>query len=67
MKAFGDKSAHKITTRDIGTFLRRLDDQGLTARNVNKHRQILSAIFGYACRADTFGLAANPVEGTDKR
>jgi integrase len=41
--------------------------EGLTPRNVNKHRQVLAAIFGYACRADTYGLVVNPVAGTDKR
>ena len=67
LRAFGDRLAEEIDTRDVGVFLRELDDAGLTPRNVNKHRQVLSAIFGYATRADTFALAANPVIGTDKR
>jgi integrase len=36
-------------------------------RNVNKHRALLHAIFAYATREDTHGLAANPVSGTDTR
>ncbi len=48
-------------------FLRRLDDGGLSARNVNKHRQVLHAMFAYACRSDTLELDRNPVERTDKR
>lgn len=52
------------TTRDVGTFLRELDDEGLTPRNVNKHRQPLGDL---RLRADSFALAANPVVGTDKR
>ena len=56
-----------MTTGDISRFLRSLDAEGLTARNVNKYRQVLSAIFTYACRADTLALGANPVDGTDKR
>lgn len=67
LAALGDRPAADITTREVGAFLRSLDDEGLTARNVNKHRQIVSAIFVYACRPDTFALAANPVAGTDKR
>lgn len=56
--------------RKIPSALVLLRDEGrekLTARNVNKHRQVLAAMFGYACRADTYGLAMNPVAGTDKR
>jgi integrase len=67
MAAFGDRALEEVTTRDVSTFLRSLDREKLTPRNVNKHRQVLAAIFNYACRADTYALAANPVAGTDKR
>ena len=67
MAAFGETPAARVTTADISRFLRSLDGEGLTPRNVNKYRQVLSAIFTYACRSDTLGLAANPVDGTDKR
>lgn len=67
LKAFGDRPARDITTSDVSSFLRGLDRGGLSARNVNKHRQVLSAIFGYAMREDTFGLARNPAAATDKR
>jgi hypothetical protein len=56
-----------VTTADVFGFLRELDREGLTPRNVNKHRQVLAAIFKYVCRADTYALAVNPVTGTDKR
>jgi integrase len=39
----------------------------MSARSVNKHRQILAAMFAYACRDDTHALAVNPVRGTSKR
>jgi integrase len=39
----------------------------MSARSVNKHRQILAAMFAYACRDDTYALAVNPVRGTSKR
>ncbi|MDE3132747.1 MAG: tyrosine-type recombinase/integrase [Acidobacteriota bacterium] len=67
MKAFGDKRLDRVSTRDVSSFLRELDAAGLTPRNVNKYRQVLQAMFSYACRADTFDLAVNPVEKTDKR
>ncbi len=67
MRAFGDRPASDVTTREVSRFLRSLDTEGLTARNVNKHREVLSAIFAYGCRADSLALAANPVDRTDKR
>ena len=36
-------------------------------RTVNTHRQVLSAIFNYARREDTYRLPVNPVSATDKR
>jgi integrase len=68
MQAFGGRPLDTITTEDVAAFLRRLDrDPDLSARTVNKHRQVLHAIFNYACRRDTFGLAVNPVRETEKR
>jgi integrase len=67
MAAFGDTRADAITTRDVGDFLQGLDRAGLTPRNVNKHRQILAAMFSYGCRPDSFNLASNPAAATDKR
>ena len=67
MAAFGERRASEVTTKDVSEFLRSLDHEGLTARNVNKHRQVLAAMFSYGCRSDTFGLRANPAAGTDKR
>jgi integrase len=67
MAAFGDRPAADLTTAEVTRFLRSLDRAGLTARNVNKHRQVLAAMFTYACRSDTYVLPSNPVAGTDKR
>jgi integrase len=67
MAAFSDLPAGKITTRQVSTFLRQLDESDVSPRTVNKHRQLLSAIFNYARRADTHGLPTNPVEATTKR
>jgi integrase len=67
MRTFGDCRLAEITTADIERFLRRLDREGLAARNVNSHRQALANVFEYATRADTFALRANPVRGVEKR
>jgi integrase len=67
LAAFGDTPIQDVRTRDVSTFLRALDAEGLTPRNVNKHRQVLGSIFQYACREDTYDLPMNPVSRTDKR
>lgn len=67
MVAFGDRPIGKVTTREVSDFLRGLDREGLTPRNVNKHRQTLAVMFRYACRVDTYALPLNPVDATDKR
>lgn len=67
MAAFGNRAAAEVTTAEISRFLRELDREGLAPRNVNKHRQVLAALYSYGCRADTHGLAENPVDATDKR
>ncbi len=67
MEAFGDALVAEGTTTDVSAFLRRLDDEGSSPRNVNKHRQVPQAMFAYACRSDTLELDRNPVERTDKR
>lgn len=67
MATFGDAQVNEVTSRDVSRFLRSLDEMGLKARNVNKYRQVLQAMFTYACRSDTFELPSNPVGQTDKR
>lgn len=41
--------------------------QPLMAASVNKHRALISAIYGYGMRGSSFGLPANPASGADKR
>jgi integrase len=67
LATLGDRPIAKITTKEISSFLRSLDGAGMSARSVNKHRQVLSAIFNYARREDTHAIPLNPVEGTTKR
>ncbi|MGH2883683.1 MAG: tyrosine-type recombinase/integrase, partial [Solirubrobacteraceae bacterium] len=67
MSALGDRGATAITTKDVADYLRRLDKAGATPRTVNKHRQVISAIYGYGMREDTYRLALNPAAATTKR
>jgi len=67
MQAFGDRPIASIATTDNERFLRLLDREGLTGRNVNAHCQALANVFEYATRADTFALRSNPARAADKR
>jgi integrase len=67
MRTFGGRRLDEIETADVARFLNDLDRDGLSARMVNKHRQVLHSIFEYAKRRDTFGLRENPVAETTRR
>jgi len=67
MAALGDRPIAELSTREIGAFLRTLDDRGCKPRTVNRHRQLISAAFNYAMREDTYAIARNPAAGTTKR
>ncbi len=67
MRTFGGEELATITTADVQRFLAGLDREGLAARNVNKFRQVLHAIFAHAMRSDSFGLRVNPVSETTRR
>jgi integrase len=67
MAALGDRPAAKVTTREIEALLTRIAATGVSPRTVNRHRQIVSAVFGYGMRESTFGLPSNPARGADKR
>ena len=67
MAAIGDRPAAKVTTREIDDLLTTIAATGVSARTVNKHRQLVSAIFVHGMKASTFGLPTNPVRESDKR
>jgi integrase len=67
MEQFGSRPALGITTREVANYLRGLERTGSTARTVNRHRQVISAIYGYAMREDSHGFERNPAQGTTKR
>ncbi len=67
MAALGDRPASKITTREIEAVLTTISETGASPRTVNKHRNVIAAVFGYGCKASTYALSANPAKGADKR
>ena len=52
MEAFDSRPAVAITTREVANYLRGLERGGASARTVNRRRQVISAIYGYAMRED---------------
>ncbi len=67
MAALGDRPAEHVTTRDVNALLDRIAGQGVSNRTVNKHRQLICAIYSYACHEATFELARNPALAADRR
>jgi integrase len=67
MAALGDQPAASVTTRDINALLGRIASTGVSSRTVNKHRQLIGAIYAYACQAATFELTENPATRADRR
>ncbi|UTI64303.1 site-specific integrase [Paraconexibacter antarcticus] len=67
MRTFGNKPADEIHTRDVNRFLDRIAAAGVSPRTVNKHRQLISAIYGYGCQEATYGLPRNPAQAADRR
>ena len=67
MALLGDLSASEITTREINELLSTVAKTGVSPRTVNKHRQLISAIFNYARQEATYGLPKNPASASDRR
>jgi integrase len=67
MDSLGDITASKITVRDVEALLAKVSKAGGSARNVNKQRAVVSAIFNYGIKESAFGLPSNPAALTDKR
>ena len=67
MKALGDRPAAEITTREINKLLVTVASRGIAARTINRHRQLIGAVFSYGCREATFALPRNPGLAADRR
>lgn len=60
LREFGGQALATITTDQIERWLERLDDQGLSQRTVNRHRQMVSSVLGFATkRPDRYGVVEN--------
>jgi len=65
MYELAGKEVAAITTDDIASLLDRLVVQGLSPRNVNKHREALHSVFAFGMKPGSFKLPTNPVAGTE--
>jgi integrase len=66
MAALGDRPASEITTREINRLLADVAATGASPRTVNKHRQLVCAVFSFGCREATFALPHNPARAADR-
>ena len=67
MAALGGRPAAKITTREIEGVLTTVGETGASPRTVNKHRNVIAAVFGYGCKPSTYALPVNPAKDADRR
>ncbi len=68
MTMFEDVPAASIVVDDIEDYFRLLADDGVSPRTVNRHREVLRAIFNYGRRPSSgFALERNPAAQTDLR
>ena len=67
MSALGDRPAVKISSREVEALLATVARAGGSARSVNKHRALVSAIFNHGIKESAFSLPGNPAAPTDKR
>ena len=67
MAALGDRPAAKITPADVEALLRTVAATGVSARSVNRAREIVCAAFNYGMKPTTYSLPTNPALGTDRR
>ncbi len=67
LRAIGDRPAKAISTREIDAFLDTVAATCVSARAVNKTRNIIAAAFNYGMRESAFGLPRNPALAADVR
>ena len=67
MRSLGNRTASEVTTREINRLLADVAAGGASPRTVNKHRQLIGAIYSYGCQEATFALPRNPATASDRR
>ena len=68
--ALGDRSAGEITTTEVAALLDRVSGNGVMRRTVNRHREVVVAIFNFALRPEhreRWQITENPAAATAKR
>ena len=65
MAALGDARVRTISQADVRELLNSVATRGVSPRTVNKHRNLIGAIFSYGVRERA--LSTNPVVGIDRR
>jgi integrase len=65
---FGGQPIATITTAQVERWLARLDQEPISKRTINIHRQLVCSILGHAaCRPDQYGIETNVARATSKR
>ncbi len=68
MGGLGDTPVVEVTTPQVAELLDRVAADGVTRRTVNRHREVIVAIFNFGLRPDQrWGLTGNPAAATPKR
>ncbi len=67
MVALGDLAAAKVSVREVEALLTNVSKDRGSARSINKHRALVSAIFNFGIKESAFSLPGNPAAHTDKR
>jgi integrase len=67
MAALGDRPAAQITPAEVEMLLQAVAATGVSARSVNRAREIVCAAFSYGMKPTTYSLPTNPALGTDRR
>lgn len=67
MAALGDRPAAAVSTREVNALLGELKRSGVSPRTVNKHRNLVSAIYNYGREPATFALPENPATRSERR
>jgi hypothetical protein len=67
MAVLGDKPASKITPAEVEALLRTVAATGVSARSVNRAREIVCAAVNYGMKPTTYSLPTNPALDTDRR
>ena len=67
MAALGDRPAAQITPAEVEELLRTVAATGVSARTVNRAREIVCAAFNWGMKPTAYSLPTNPALGTDRR